>query len=188
MIIGFGYQKRVGKDTGFQIIQQLYPKYNVHQISFADGVKSELEEVFLSHFNMTREVFDNPETKEIMRPLVQWYGTEFRRNPKIAGYDDYWVDRAFEKIHKIQNSDPNAIFVITDVRFPNELFRIRDEGGINILIRRNTGMSFDSHASENSLNDYVDEFDFEIENNGTLEDYRKEILWVLNAAAKMYEI
>lgn len=186
MIIGFGYKKQIGKDTGYKIIKQLYPEYNVYRISFADGVKQELEDLFLHQFGMTKEVFDNPKTKELTRPLVQWYATEFRRNPVFGGYEDYWVDIAFKKIEEIRLNDPLAIFVITDVRFLNEILRIRDEGGFSINVKRNTGMENDNHSSENILDNYLDEFDFEIENNGTLEDYKNEIALVLNAMVLMY--
>ena len=68
---------------------------------------------------------------------------------------------------------------ITDVRFPNEVKAIEDRGGIIIQIERNffgenndiSIVEFEDeklHESETSLDDYND-FDYIIENNGSLD-------------------
>lgn len=72
----------------------------------------------------------------------------------------------------ISNMLPN--WIITDVRFPNEVKAIKSRGGIIIRVNRETNV-IDMHASETSLDDY-EEFDYIVDNNGSLEDLRKKVV------------
>jgi hypothetical protein len=86
--------------------------------------------------------------------LLQWWGTEFRRN---NFGQDYWVKKTFANIPA--NLD---IAMITDVRFPNEATAIEERGGYTIqCIRlREDGTPFvDSsrpadHPSETALDNW----------------------------------
>ena len=53
-------------------------------------------------------------------------------------------------------------WIITDVRFPNEVDRIKDLGGIIIKVRRNENNK-DQHESNTALNGY-NKFDYTIDN------------------------
>lgn len=57
-------------------------------------------------------------------------------------------------------------WIITDVRFPNELSEIKRRGGLVIRVTR--GDKMDYHVSETALDDYI--FEEEIDNNGTIND------------------
>ena len=63
--------------------------------------------------------------------------------------------------------------VITDVRFPNELEAIKERNGNTILIQRK-GLPDSTHISEQLPND-PSQFDYIIENHGTLEDFENNI-------------
>ena len=80
--------------------------------------------------------------------------------------------------------------IITDTRFPNELQAVKDRGGITIRVNRPdfvenslTGEKFlvkvhkSEHLSETSL-DHA-EFDYVIENDGTLKDLKEKVIEIL---------
>lgn len=69
-------------------------------------------------------------------------------------------------------------WIITDCRFPNEFRAIKDNGGIVIRIERDGIVPINAHPSETALDSF--EFDFEIENNGSLEDLRRSVTFMLN--------
>lgn len=63
------------------------------------------------------------------RVVMQLWGTEFRRK---KGIDSYWLDI----VHKVIMASPEKSFVITDVRFLNEVKFVKQIGGINVRLRR----------------------------------------------------
>jgi hypothetical protein len=109
-----------------------------------------------------------PYGKEI-RELLQRLGTEAGRQTL---WDSIWIDAALHDL------DPNKNYVITDVRFPNEAEAVRERGGVLWRISRVGVGPANSHASEISLDDYS--FDKVVENNGSLEDYRQEVVDTYN--------
>ena len=82
----------------------------------------------------------------------------------------------------------NEKVILTDLRFPNEAQAIKDRGGINIRINRPCsvcgGVGYhkldcqpSEHISEKSLENY--EFDYVIENSGTIEELIKQVKKIL---------
>jgi len=104
---------------------------------------------------------------DITRILLQLYGTEiFRKRVN----QDHWVKLMIDKIKK---SD-KQVFIITDVRFPNEINLVKNESDfdvISIRVERDIDRSGkeNEHESETALDTYND-FDHFINNNGTLEN------------------
>ena len=82
--------------------------------------------------------------------LLQWYGTEFRRN--LFG-QDYWLKQLDAWIEEKQ---PEKL-VVPDVRFPNEVEFIKERGGqvwkVGGQAQTETGRP-DDHPSETALDDY----------------------------------
>ena len=91
----------------------------------------------------------------------------FNHNKLSNGVEVLWKsDYKFEPWHF-----PN--WIITDVRFPNELKAIKDRNGINIRVNRphyDTSMKalVNAHESETALDNA--EFDYVIDNDSTIED------------------
>jgi hypothetical protein len=137
------------------------------------------------------------------RLLLQLLGTESGRNiihPNIwvnSLMSEYKVGKITDKptYHQI-NKDrwvgyPN--WIITDLRFPNELQAIKDRGGITIRVNRKpfkwidiesweteTGKKVErveEHPSETALDN--EEFDYVIVNNGTIEQLIEKVKVVL---------
>lgn len=105
------------------------------------------------------------------RILLQRLGTDAARYV----HPDIWVNALFSKFKK------KSKWIITDIRFDNEVRAIQERGGI--VIRVNRDKSKDStehsnHLSETALDNY-EGFDVILNNNDTLEDLIKEIRAIL---------
>jgi len=70
-------------------------------------------------------------------------------------------------------------WIITDMRFPNELSAVKERGGITIRINRKQTGELSTHPSETALDDYQF-FDETIDNNGTLEELYNKALEIVN--------
>lgn len=115
-----------------------------------------------------------------VREILQLFGTEVGRQI----HPDTWVNALFSDykiLDKRTMQDPDdsniwePVWIITDVRFPNELQGIKDREGIVIRINRPFTNPNDhniqlvgQHISETALDNAT--FDYTIENNGTIED------------------
>lgn len=97
------------------------------------------------------------------RELLQLIGTEVCRtiNP------DIWIKALFNTL-----SD-NGKYIISDVRFMNELKYCKENNAITIRINRNVKQL--NHQSETEL-DNCNDFDYIIDNNGTIEDLIDKVL------------
>lgn len=167
MIISCSYKKRVGKDTFCRLVQELYPDKKVTRIAFADELKEELDTILLTPNGLSREMFDNDNLKEIARPLLQGWGTIRREFCD----KDYWIKRAFAKMN-----DPDTIYIITDARYLNEINFINSNGGHTVHIKRELSVeSLSTHSSETELDKYHHLFKYQIENNGTEEEFKQKI-------------
>lgn len=162
---------------------------------------------------------ENALIKLTPRKLLQLLGTECGRqiiHPNIwinATFAD-WKKESFFAGSEIVEKYPN--WIITDVRFPNEVQAIKDRGGIVIRVNRRIDLRFPklweefikinpsnseekhfifwlknhsnekhrqlgaslTHESETSLDDYTD-FDYVIDNNGTIEELVKKVKNIL---------
>jgi len=121
---------------------------------------------------------------EITRVILQLYGTDIFRN---RVNDNWWVNQMKERV-LASDSD---IILITDTRFPNEIEEMYVDSyeTITIRIQRNinTQERIASHASETSLDDWT-EWDYVVENNGTLEDLKSSAELVVNSILGNYNI
>ncbi len=131
-----------------------------------------------------------------VRQFLQEVGTDVMRN---VIHPNFWVNALFVDYKPTYNAkhpitvDTAPNWIITDVRFPNELQAIKDRGGVTIRVNRlsvepsikdenwykglkSYNMLSKSgeislknlHPSETALDNA--EFDYIIDNNGTIED------------------
>jgi len=193
MLIGLNGRLKSGKDTTFEIIKAAYPI--AERISFAEKLKVSAENL-LKFDRETLDLLKNddqifltldqagssaaprkyvalPELKMTMREFLQRYGTESHR--EVFG-TDFWVDMALP----LDTDHSNRILVVTDMRFPNEVARVVDLGGVTWKIERDSETAFGAHASEQDVDSSIDVF---IDNNGTLEDLRVAVLSEFGIAA-----
>lgn len=135
---------------------------------------------------------DGSTIKEIQltpRMILQLIGTEGGRNllhPDIwvnALYSEYkqkWIpsgDSVAEEDVSLIPEYPN--WIITDSRFPNDVIRTREMGGILIRVNRAECEGRENeHFSETALDNYTD-WDHVIENNGAIEDLIESVKNIL---------
>lgn len=190
MVIGLNGRLKSGKDTTFQIIQELYP--HAERVSFADKLKDSAA----ASLNMSRDSLEklkniediqlglifpaSEEYDEIFNEMIEWsmtireylqrYGTESHRD--VFG-TDFWVDQALP----LDINHFDRLIVVTDVRFPNEVQRVKDVGGTMWKVERETATAFGAHPSEQDLDSYINVF---VDNTGTLDDLRAQVKQLLD--------
>lgn len=186
IIVGFGCKRRRGKDTCSQMAKELLEEwgYPVRLDAFAASLK---EGIGKGVFGLTNEQLYG-EAKFAVDPfwgltprdILQRGGTEAMRN---TFGQDIWV----QTVERRAAVDPETSVLLSDVRFPNEVEGLRRLGGYAVLVDRPldliptaTSPEEDQHASETSLDHFTD-WDFRIENAGTLADLREEVRGVLIA-------
>ena len=127
------------------------------------------------------------------RLLLQLLGTECGRD---IIHPNIWVNALFSNyIPKQIGYEFNySHWIITDMRFPNELKAVKSRGGITIRVNRNTcncvtqdmaetcnnkcsNNTHLQHSSETALDNA--EFDYTIENNGTIEELIEKVKEIL---------
>ncbi|MBC8227416.1 MAG: deoxynucleotide monophosphate kinase [Gammaproteobacteria bacterium] len=158
-LIGFAGKARSGKDTaGAYLVEN----YQFLRYSFAQPLKDATKIMF----HLTDKQIENKEKAaepwgRSPRELYQLLGTDIARTIDV----NVWVKGA--DIFKQDN--PGRSIVITDVRFSNEAFWIRSQGGIVVFLESKTRGIFEGggHLSENGLTG--EDVDLIIENDGTIE-------------------
>jgi hypothetical protein len=199
MIVGVTGLIGSGKDT---IANYLTTFHGFKKVSFAGSLKDAVAAVF----NWDRELLEGTtstsrEWREQVDPwwakrldmphltprwILQYWGTEVCRK---GFHNDVWV-ASLE--NRILNSKDNI--VVTDCRFANEVKALKNAGAITVRVHRGTEPEWvalaktnideflskypDIHASEYSsvgLN-----YDFHIDNNGTIDDLHKSIENIIN--------
>ena len=162
MLIGISGKKRSGKDTvGAMVVEWLNEHgFDAAQVAFADQLKDEVAEA--TGVNRRMQEMD----KERWRPILQWWGVEFRRH--YFG-QDYWVSKMTQKLLAMDED----LAVVTDVRFRDEADFIRASGGFVVRVERETGLQ-DGHSSETDLDGYS-EFQATLSNDGTLDDLEEKV-------------
>lgn len=74
---------------------------------------------------------------------------------------------------------PTSNWIITDSRFPNDVRRTREMGGVLVRVNRaECEGRKNEHISETALDD-CDEWDYVIENNGTIEELIEQVRTIL---------
>ena len=116
-------------------------------------------------------------TEDLIKPtprlLLQLIGTDLFRKQL---HPNTWVNASFANYL-------NNAWIFTDVRFPNELEAIKKRKGITIRVNRGlverTGKMIQGpeHISETALD--AAQFDYVIENNGTIEELIEQVKKIL---------
>ena len=180
MLIGIGCKARMGKDTFANMLaEELYNilKSKFVLIAYAKDLKDRVQKDFDLHYDQLwgddKETEDKRYIKSVVdgvkqywtgREILQAYGHFFR----TIDYD-YWVKSLFQTIDYKEYKN----VIITDVRYPNEANAIVDRDGFIISITRNieNNIHGKDHSSETAMDGY-DKIDFNIKNDGTIDDLR----------------
>jgi len=200
MIVGLLGFIGSGKGTAGDILKDM----GFTPVSFAKGVKDVTAEMFgwprhllegdtqvSRDFREQPDVFWSKEFGKSFTPryALQLMGTEVGRD---VFHTDFWVI----KLKKYIENNPEQNYVITDVRFGNEIEFVHDQGGILIEIERGVRPHWYSIASsanrgDNKAEQYMLEqsnvhesewrwvggqIDHTIQNSGTVEDLKNNLI------------
>ena len=173
-IIGLTGLARSGKDS---IAKYLWAQHEYTRIAFADPLKMAAQHIF----GLTDEQTWNDDLKEVVidywdmspRQMFQKLGTE-----AIKGTfgDATWAKRWELSYGPFALTDD---VVVPDVRTDVEAALLRYYGGVIIEVsRKSAGLSGDegSHSSESGLSTFAE---FEIANEGTIQDLHEAVEAVL---------
>jgi hypothetical protein len=111
--------------------------------------------------NSSFEVYEHIMT---VREFLQRLGTEAMRE---GLHENVWLNALYSDFDFEKSK-----WCITDMRFKNELESVKKNCGITVRINRPNSIIID-HPSETELDN--EQFDYVIENNGTLEDFEQKI-------------
>jgi len=130
--------------------------------------------------------------KEIARKYFDWDGTKDEKGRQLligigaTGREEnlhVWTERVIEKIHK----DRPEVAVISDWRFKHEYEKMKEvfrmENLITVRIKKD-GIKVINDISEHDLDDFLD-FDFIIQNNGSLQELEKQAEKIAKCAANL---
>ena len=162
MLIGIRGKKRTGKDTvGAMGVEWLRKHYcSAVRVAFADQLKEEVARA-------TGVSLEDIEVEKAhWRPMLQWWGVEFRR---YYHGENYWIREMTKKLIGMEED----FAVITDVRLENEAEFVRKSGGLVVRVEREIDAE-DSPSSEIGLDGYQ-HFREVIRNDGSLEDLRQKV-------------
>ena len=156
-LIGLTGRKQSGKDTVCLLLGE-FSRIPILRRAFADPLKKEAANALGVSLS---EIEGN---KELYRPALQWWGTEFRRRTD----PQYWIN-------KMPPISFGFLTIVTDVRFQNEADYITNNGGVMVRVERPIERTeqTDRHASETQIDEMI--VDHVIKNGGALADLRKSV-------------
>ena len=177
MIIGISGKAGSGKDTAAKMLEVLYANPDISYEDFANKRYKNFADIQIVHFADTLK-----ETAQVLFRIGEWE-TNTQKNKKTT---ISWIGKTVRELLQgigqgLRDAiDPNlwvkilfantkgwSNYIIADVRYPNELYAIKERNGILLRIDRK-GAGAGNHSSEIALDDYK-EWDVHIENNGSLE-------------------
>ena len=132
-VLGIAGVAKVGKDTFCADVLNLLSQQGIKckRLAFADALKNDLQDFLLAKTGVNVYT-DDPDSKELIRPLMVEYGKLMRDITK----GKYWVDKVKSEVE--ENLKNNTTCVISDVRYPNEAQWINSiNGGITVHLARN---------------------------------------------------
>tara|TARA_R100000458_G_C8278421_1_gene254547 strand:+ start:7803 stop:8405 length:603 start_codon:yes stop_codon:yes gene_type:complete len=117
-------------------------------IPMADAVRDEAARLLYPNHKNSRAKWDSVEQvrKNDCRPVLQAIGHGKRT---LLG-EDYWVDAWMRKYSRMR-SYSDALVIVDDVRYPNEVERIIELGGRIVQLKAKPETLFDRGASVESL-------------------------------------
>jgi len=153
LIIGLGHVARAGKDT---LAARLVERHGFVRVAFADAMR---ELVYRSdaHTRHIVQLYGWEEAKQ--RPTVRQKLVDVGNDAREVIGPDVWIWAAFEKMA------PAGDYVITDVRYPNEVAAVQSRG-VAVKVNR-PGVAPLDNVADLALADF-DGWDVQIENDGTV--------------------
>lgn len=171
MLVGLVGPARSGKD---EVAKILVNHLRYERLAFADAIRGVAEDLnpFIEDTGMVlRDILGNETWEEAKNRYPDVRAFLQRLGVAIRVYDpEFWVRVVTEQVY------PGNNYVVTDVRFPNEIKAIENEGGFVYRVNRD-GAGLEGangmHSTELALANFLLPA---IDNNGTLDDLEHEVL------------
>lgn len=144
--IGIVGQKQNGKDTLCEYLLKKFP--HMRRYSFADEVKKIFSETFdfslplIEEWKVRQDIpvgFDST-----VREGLMLIGDGFRRI-----MNDVWIK-------KVLNNTSDIYKIISDVRYFNEMEKIKERNGINVLVCNPSRLNNVDNKSESEMRPYIE--------------------------------
>lgn len=185
-IIAFGHRRRVGKDTAgkylLQYIRTEHKELTVERCSPGDRIKDTAYHMFKwAGLNQGVYYENNPTLKEEIIPVLG-------KSPRQIWIDIGNAGRAIDVRVWIESALSQAssdLVILTDTRTEVEIDYVRKFGGICVRIDRNIPKANDN--LDCALSDF-DNWDYIIENNGALKDFRSKIISIFEEALDLGKV
>lgn len=163
ILIGIAGAKQSGKSTTARLFAEELPSYEYHEVAFADPLKLEIchaLQITLGELELNKSRY---------RGLLQWWGTEYRRE----GNPNYWTDKWVSKVRHLMLEDPSVpkLIIAPDVRFENE-YNLLKSVNVHLFRVSRTFIREDKHLSEVSL---LNQSMISIDNNKDLEHLKEQV-------------
>lgn len=174
MLIGIAGKKQSGKDTFAQFIKAIDSEYEIKK--FAGKLKEVAS--LLTNYPLWYWEEEKYKDRKLSSTFNHWSGREFLQRLGTEVFrnnlnNDIWVNLLFQDYGVDK-------WIITDVRFQNEVMAIKDNGGILIKMERKTTDSLDTHISENLVDNFA--YDYVVKNDGNAEELFEKAKFILNDA------
>ncbi len=172
-IIGFGHRRRVGKDTCAKFLSIILRMKNrdVKKVGFSDELYRICHQLYKWAGFKTKEYYEeHGHLKEVKLAAVNRTPREILIDVgmKMREQDPYvWIDQALRGTHC-------EFLIMADVRFHNEVSRIKELGGQCIKIERPGIEKFDDPADADLKN--WDQWDQILVNDGTLSNLNDQMM------------
>lgn len=183
IVIALTGPKGSGKDRVAEIIKEnLGSLYSVKNIAFADPIKKAVQHIFCLSPHDVNE-YDNIKRTDLRwNPMCSVPGRHVVREigMLMRDYDTEQFVRYVEKEIK-ENSVPNSIWVVTDLRFDNEYTLLKKLSAVIVKVTR-PNYYYDGHITERGFDDTL--VDYVIDNNGTLKDLKQKVIETMKEVIK----
>ena len=186
-IIALCGSKGSGKDTVAQLIREVAID-PVHTVAFADPIKDQIQRIYNLNPD-SNEQYDLFKRTDVSFQLPGYLSNrvEGRQIVREIGmlmrsYDEGQFVRYV--IDQIQ-SRPSFTWVVTDVRFPNEMHAMIQMGAKIVNVVR-PGYTSDGHVTERGFTG--SRFDYTISNTSSIDDLRVSTLSVMKEIYKEWTI
>ncbi len=176
-IIALTGAKGCGKDTVADILIDAYyapVDRRLRRVAFADPIKHEVIKIFGLKTIMEYDAFKRS-TIQFNNGMVEGRHVVREIGMLMRRYD---VNQFVEYVDERIASDDSAIWVITDLRFDNELIHLQNLGAKIVKIDRPLGNTIDTHITERGFNNSI--CDIIIENKATLEEFNTQVLHIFD--------
>jgi len=201
MLIGITGFAGSGKGT---VSDVLVEEYDFTKLSFADSLKDATSAIF----GWPRHLLegDTDESRKFRECRDEWWSERlgYDLTPRLAlqlvgtesgrfvFHDDLWIHTVARRMKYKMEWEFEDNFVIPDVRFPNEIKFIRDNGGFIVRVKRGpepewyeTALLANKECNTDLMSDYSvhysewgwigTQLDYQIDNEGTFDQLKAEI-------------